>query len=153
MDALDSVKRLAAGVVGSRGLELVDVELFRAGRHRMVRVYVGSRNGVSIDDCAQVSRELSALLDAENPLGDEPYHLEVSSPGLDRPLKTLADYRRNQDKFLKVTCREKVEGRHQWAGRLADVDEAGIRLVETGGPDLALPFTQIALAKVDVRIP
>jgi ribosome maturation factor RimP len=153
VDALDSVKQLAAGVIESLGLELIDVEMFRAGRHRMVRIYVGSRVGVSIDQCAKVSRDLSALLDAENPLGQEPYHLEVSSPGLDRPLKTLADYRRNEDKYLKVTCKEKVEGRHQWVGRLASVDETGIHLTETGSVDLTLPFTQIALAKVDVRIP
>jgi ribosome maturation factor RimP len=152
MDVLDKISALARGTAETHGLELVDVELFRAGRQRMLRVYIGRAAGVSVEDCARVSRDLSTLLDADNVLDGDVYTLEVSSPGLDRPFKTAADWRRNLDREVRVTCREPVEGKFQHQGRLAALDETTARL-ESGGKEISIPLSQVALAKLEIKIP
>jgi len=152
MDILEKISALAKGIVESHGLEFVDAEMFRAGRSRIVRLYIGKATGVGIDDCTKVSRELSVLLDADDVLSGEAYTLEVSSPGLDRPFKTLADWRRNVGREVKVTCREPVEGRFQHQGILLSVDETAAQL-ETKDRKLNVPLNQVALAKLEIKIP
>ena len=142
---------MARKVAEANGLELVDVELFRAGKRRILRVYVGKREGVGVDDCARVSRDLGALIEAENAMEDGPYILEVSSPGLDRPFKTLQDYRRNVGRFVRVSCKEPVEGKRLLVGRLEEVAEASITLDADGEPR-SIPLDLIVQAKVDIRI-
>ncbi len=144
---------MAAKIAESIGLELVDVEIFRAGKRRVVRVYVGKRDGVTVADCAKVSRELGTLLDADNVLQDENYILEVSSPGLDRPFKTIKDYRRNLGRFVRATLREPLEGlgnKRLVVGKLSDVGETSIT-VDDGTPR-SIPLDLILQAKVDVRL-
>jgi ribosome maturation factor RimP len=150
MDVLDQITELARRVAGTHGLDLVDVELFRAGRRRMVRIYIGKAAGVSVEDCARVSREVSAVLDAENWLGDESYVIEVSSPGLDRPFKTLADWQRNIGRDVKVTCREKLDGRIMFAGKLVSADDSGVALESAAGT-VNIPMAMVALAKIDIK--
>ena len=161
MDVLDSITDLSRRVCDTHGLDLVDVEIFRAGRRRMVRVYVGKVGGVTIEHCARVSREISAVVDAENWLGEDNYVLEVSSPGLDRPFKTLADWKRNVDRHVKVTTREKHEGKILHSGKLLSADENEVTLEVTGktpkelkeGPkQLIIPMALVALAKIEVKL-
>lgn len=151
MDALDQINAVARGVAETHGLELVDVEMFRAGRRRVLRVYVGKTGGVSVDDCARVSRGVSAVLDAENWLGDAAYVLEVSSPGLDRPFKSLADWKRNLGRDVRVTCREKHDGKIQHAGKLTAAGETSVTL-ESGDRKTEIPMALVALAKVEVKL-
>jgi len=151
MDVLDQITELARRVCATHGLDLVDVELFRAGRRRMVRIYVGKAAGVSVDDCARVSREVSAVLDAENWLGDDAYVIEVSSPGLDRPFKTLADWTRNIGRDVKVTCREKLDGKMIQLGKLVSADDTEVVLEGAKGP-VNIPMALVALAKIDIKL-
>jgi ribosome maturation factor RimP len=135
-------------------LELVDVEIFRAGKRRVVRIYIGKRDGVTVADCAHVSRELGVLLDADNVMQDENYVLEVSSPGLDRPFKTLKDYRRNVGRFVRATLREPIEGlgpKKLVVGKLEGVGEDSITL-DADGKTRSIPLDLIVQAKVDVRL-
>ena len=151
MDVLDQITELARRVCATHGLDLVDVELFRAGRRRKVRIYVGKAAGVSVDDCARVSREVSAVLDAENWLGDDAYVIEVSSPGLDRPFKTLADWTRNIGRDVKVTCREKLDGKMIQVGKLVSATDAEVVLESAKGP-VNIPMALVALAKIDIKL-
>lgn len=151
MDVLDQISALAGRVAATHDLDLVDVELFRAGRRRMVRIYVGKAAGVSVEDCARVSREVSAVLDAENWLGDDAYVIEVSSPGLDRPFKTLADWQRNIGRDVKITCREKLEGKMMHLGKLLAADDAEVTIEQAAGP-VKIPMALVALAKIDVKL-
>jgi ribosome maturation factor RimP len=130
---------------------LVDVELFRAGRRRILRVYIGKKDGVSVEDCAKVSRDLGTVLDAENVMEDDSYVLEVSSPGLDRPFKTLKDFRRNVGRFVRVSTREPVEGKNLHVGKLVGAEEASAT-VDVDGSERTLPMDLILQAKVDVRL-
>lgn len=152
MDVLEKISTLADGIAVTHGLELVDVDLFRAGRRRILRVYIGKTTSVSVEDCARVSRELSTVLDAEDVLQGETYTLEVSSPGLDRPFKTLADWRRNLGREVSVTCREPVEGKFQHKGRLT-VAEENVVLLDSNGKEWRIPLGQVALARLEINIP
>jgi ribosome maturation factor RimP len=157
MEVLDQIAALARRVAETHGLELVDVEMFRAGRRRVLRVYIAKAAGVSIDDCTKVSREMSALLDAENWLGDESYVMEVSSPGLDRPFKTLADWTRNIGRDVRVTAREKIENKTVHAGKLLAADASALKLeIAAKGKEPAhvieIPMAQVALAKLEIKL-
>jgi len=154
LDLTQDISHRAAKVAESHGLELVDVEIFRAGKRRVLRIYIGKREGVTVSDCAPVRRELGTLLDADNVMQDENYVLEVSSPGLDRPFKTLKDYRRNVGRFVRATLREPIEGlgsKKLVVGKLEDVGEDSITL-DTDGTSRSIPLGLIVQAKVDVRL-
>jgi ribosome maturation factor RimP len=154
LDLTQDISHRAAKVAESHGLELVDVEIFRAGKRRVLRIYIGKREGVTVSDCAHVSRELGTLLDADNVMQDENYVLEVSSPGLDRPFKSLQDYRRNVGRFVRATLREPIAGlgnKKLVVGKLEDVGEDSI-ILDTDGTARTIPLGLIVQAKVDVRL-
>jgi ribosome maturation factor RimP len=98
----DRVTRLAAAVIGALGMELESVRLTTAGRRRLLRVVVDSDRGVSLDDAALASRELSSKLDASDVMGEMPYTLEVSSPGVDRPLTQPRHWQRAVGRLVRV---------------------------------------------------
>ena len=98
------IEEIAAGLLPSLGLELVEVEYKREGHGMVLRLYIDRPGGVTLDDCSEVSRELSALLDVEDVIPGR-YTLEVSSPGLNRPLTKEADYLRSIGRLVKIRTR------------------------------------------------
>jgi ribosome maturation factor RimP len=111
-------------VVSAAGMDLESVRMTAAGRRRLLRVVVDSDHGVSLDEAADVSRDVSALLDASDVLGDVPYTLEVSSPGVDRPLTEPRHWRRARGRLVRV----KVTGEGAVEGRVLAADADGITL-------------------------
>jgi ribosome maturation factor RimP len=103
--------------------------------------------GMTVDDCAQISRAVSAVLDVEDPIDSE-YNLEVSSPGIDRPLTRLADFERFQGFDARVEMAEAVDGRKRFKGRLAGIGGADQVLIDMDGTQVALPFDAIRTAKL-----
>lgn len=136
---VETLEALFEPVAEDRGLELVAVELLGSGRNRIVRVTIdrpgataaaGERGtGVTIDDCATLSRELSALLDVEDPI-EGPFHLEVSSPGVERPLRKRRDFERFVGEEIAVRHRTE-EGRRTVRGILRGIDATDQILLET----------------------
>jgi ribosome maturation factor RimP len=125
-------KRLAEliePVVAAAGMDLESVRMSVAGRRRLLRIVVDGDHGVSLDDAADVSREISALLDEGNALGEVPYTLEVSSPGVDRPLTEPRHWRRAVGRLVKV----KVAGEGTAEGRILAADADGVTLDLAGG--------------------
>ncbi len=114
---MERVRSVAQRVTADRGFELVDVELKRAGGAALLRLYVDRSGGIGLEELQSVSEEVSAILDAEDPIEGR-YTLEVSSPGLDRPLRGEADYRRFAGRLAKLSSYEPVEGRRHWTGRI-----------------------------------
>lgn len=102
------------------GYELVDVELAQDGGESVLRVYIDHPDGITVDDCGKVSRQLSALLDVEDPIAGN-YNLEISSPGLDRPLVRREDFERFAGEMVKVKMHQPVLGRRNFSGRLVGV--------------------------------
>ena len=159
-DAEDVVRRLssmAGAAAGLEGCDVVDVEVRRRPRKTSLVVTIDSPEGVSVDVCAQVSRRLSDDLDAAaTELADdygfrEPYVLEVSSPGLTRPLKRLDDYRRFRGRLALVTLRRPLDGANQVRGVITEVSDAGdIRLEdERDGSEVNLPWALVARGRLD----
>jgi ribosome maturation factor RimP len=115
---LEKVQAIVERVAASHGLEVVEVELRGGGKARMLRIFIDKPSGVTHEDCANVSREVSTILDVEDAVGSGPYVLEVSSPGLDRKLFRPADFERFQGSRVKLTTRMPVNGNRHFEGRL-----------------------------------
>ncbi|URL02793.1 ribosome maturation factor RimP [Avibacterium sp. 20-126] len=128
------------------GCELWGIECQRMGRFLTVRLYIDKEGGVTVDDCADVSRQVSAILDVEDPIADK-YNLEVSSPGLDRPLFTLAQYARFIDQEIIVHLRIPVLERRKWQGKLSHIENDMLTLMVDGQPQV-LVFGNIQKANV-----
>jgi len=133
-------------LVGRLGYELVDLE-HNAGRgSAVVRLFIDSPEGVGLTDCERVSREVSALLDVEDPIPTA-YTLEVSSPGLDRVLRTPAHFARFVGSRVFVELAAPRDGRRRYTGTLLSADEAGIA-VEVDGQHVAVSFAEIGKARL-----
>lgn len=137
--------RLASGVK-ALGFELVEAELSGGRHHRTLRVYIDGPEGVTVDDCAAVSRQLSAILDVEDPITGS-YTLEVSSPGLDRPLVTPADFRRFQGAMIKVRLLNALDGRRNFTGRLLETTHESV-VMEVDQERFNLPLAAIERARL-----
>lgn len=108
--------------VAAIGFELLGVEFVRAGKHSTLRVYIDSENGVDVDDCADVSHQVSAVLDIEDPISTE-YNLEISSPGMDRPLFKPSQYEKVLSQTISVKLHMPIDGRRNYKGQLIKCDE------------------------------
>jgi len=128
---LEEIQKLAERVVEGEGIELVEVE-FKEGRSRnLLRIFIDRPGGVTLDDCESVSRQLSALLDVKDLVKDA-YILEVSSPGIDRPLRTDRDYQRALNRFLKVSFTNEKGEAEQLIGKLVQLGDREITLEQNG---------------------
>ena len=128
------------------GLDLEGIDLAAAGRRRVLRVAVDRDGGVTLDDVAAATKEISRLLDESDVMGEQPYVLEVSSPGTDRPLTLPRHWRRNTGRLVAVTTKDGV-GR---TGRVVEAGEDRV-VVELDGDRVALPLAEIAKARVQVE--
>jgi len=134
-------------VVESMGYELVGVEFQGAGGHGTLRVYIDREEGVSLDDCAAISHQISGILDVEEPI-KQAYDLEISSPGIDRPLFKLADFERFVGNTAKIKMAVALEGRKNFKGRLQGVADDRMIVIEVDGEDFRLPYADIARANL-----
>ena len=134
-------------VVESMGYELVGVEYTGGSGHGTLRVYIDRDSGVSLDDCAAISHQVSGILDVEEPI-KQAYDLEISSPGIDRPLFKLADFERFAGRVAKVRLAAGLDGRRNFKGRLQGVTDAGQVAIEVDGEIFDLPYADIARANL-----
>jgi len=140
----DRLTRLIEPIVAQLGYELVGIEF--DGRSRVLRVYIDRAEGIVVDDCSRVSYQLSGMLDVEDPIPGH-YQLEVSSPGLDRPLFKLAHFERFIGSVATIRLRIAVDNRRRVKGRLVSVEGDDI-LVEEDSGTLRLPFGAIERARL-----
>ena len=144
MDAIvERVWRLAAPLAAQEGMEIIDIEFRREGGRagRVLRLYLDKEGGPNVDDISRVSRALSDVLDAENAI-DTAYTLEVSSPGINRPLRRPEHFARFLGKRIRVRTRDTIEGRRSFLGILNDVSNDKIVLAQDGR-DYNIPFSVI----------
>ncbi|MBI5211942.1 MAG: ribosome maturation factor RimP [Nitrospirae bacterium] len=154
---MDSIKQkiqeLAAQTAEGEGFELVGVDIVGSGRKATVRIVIDKEGGVTIGDCERMSRSLEALLDVEDPIKGS-YVLEVSSPGLDRPLVKQADFEKNIEKLARVVVTEKIDNQTFFIGRIIDVGEGWIRLKlgkKGEGKDIFIPMDKISKARLEIE--
>jgi len=159
-DVVEQVRALAGRVAGSYGLDIFDVQFRREGQGLVLRVQIDrpgpaatATDSVSVDDCARISRDLSAVLDVEDLVPDA-YTLEVSSPGLDRPLRSADDYRRFSGRQAKLVMREPVDGQKYFKGRLGGVEDGAVAAVLIDAEDgrrHRVPIDVITRANLEVE--
>jgi ribosome maturation factor RimP len=146
----DQTRDRLAGVLtaplAATGLDLEAVEITPAGRRRMLRVAVDKDGGVSLDDVAAATREVSRVLDDSDVMGEQPYLLEVTSPGIDRPLTLPRHWRRNRDRMVKVTREDGTTV----TGRIGDSDEQRV-VLDVDGTATEVPLGQVRKALVQVE--
>lgn len=146
---LEQLQALLAPVVEALGYECWGVEFISQGRHSVLRVYIDRPEGILIDDCEAVSRQVSGILDVEDPISSE-YTLEVSSPGMDRPLFTLEQFAKHAGEQVKIRLRSPYEGRRNYQGILRGVEEQDV-VVLVDDHEYLLPIDSIDKANIIPR--
>jgi len=150
-EVVDRVRCLATPILADRGLDLVEIEFRREGRGWVLRLYMDREGGVTLEDCQRVSEELSYHLDVGD-LVQHPYTLEVSSPGLDRPLTREADFLTFLGRAARVTTGEPLEGRRNFRGRLAGLENDAVILDLAEGRRVKIPRKAIAKARLEIEL-
>jgi ribosome maturation factor RimP len=146
---IEKVEEFANTLLPSLGLELVDVQFRREGSGWVLRIFIDIEEGVTVDHCAAVSREISDFLDVED-LIDHPFNLEVSSPGIERPLRSPAEFERFAGKKARVKLREAVDGQKVYVGIIQRVDADSIELVLEDDSTVRLPFELMRKARLSL---
>jgi ribosome maturation factor RimP len=140
---------LVAPVVAALDYELWGVEYLAHGKQSVVRIYIDSPDGIDVDDCARLSRQISSVFDVEDPIMGE-YTLEVSSPGMDRPLFTLAQFGRYIGEQVKIRLRSPFEGRRKFFGLITGIEGDEV-VVAVDDHEYLLPFEMIDKANIVPR--
>ncbi len=138
----EKLAQMLAPAVTACGVELWGIEFFPQGRRSVLRVYIDSPEGVTVDTCGRVSHQVSGVLDVEDPIAGE-YILEVSSPGWERPLYTLAQYQRFVGSQVHLRLCAPVAGRRRYQGLLRAVDETGRLHLVVEGSEVELTLSQV----------
>jgi ribosome maturation factor RimP len=146
---IKQVEAIALPVLDELGLDLVEVQYRREQSGWVLRLVIDKQDGVSLDDCASVSREIGQLLDIEDFI-DQAYNLEVSSPGLDRPLKSMADFERFTGRKTKIKTSEPIDGEHVLIGRIMKTEGESIFL-EIGSREVEIHYSQVSKARLEVE--
>ena len=153
VDVASRTTELAERLAASLGMELVELEYKREGRDMVLRLYIDKEGGVTLDDCSTVSRELSEILDVEDFIREH-YTLEVSSPGLNRPLKKPADFERYRGRLAKVRTFEPLADdagnkRKTFLGELLGFADGAVRMHLKEGQTASIPLEKVAKANLE----
>ncbi|WP_156289099.1 ribosome maturation factor RimP [Oceanobacillus salinisoli] len=149
---IKTTEELVLPILGEKNLDLVDIEYVKEGKSWFLRVYIDKPGGVDITECGEVSEQLSEKLDEIDPIKD-PYFLEVSSPGVERPLKTKEDIEKNINKNVYIKLYEQIDGEKEYEGILKDFKNDVLTLeykVKTRTKQVELPYEKIAKARLAV---
>lgn len=157
-ELFQTLENLILPIVQDFNLELVDLEFKQEGKSWVVRIFIDKPSGVTLDDCVSVSREVEAVLEVEDPIRSS-YRLEVSSPGLDRPLKKSSDFSRFSGKQVKIKTKELLDpdnrghNRKTFTGVLLGIDEGRVKIKQTDSRNgiVAIPLSEIAQANLEIE--
>ncbi|AKT32293.1 ribosome maturation factor RimP [Pseudomonas syringae pv. actinidiae] len=143
---LEQLQGLLAPVVVALGYQCWGIDFSSQGKHSVLRIYIDKEGGVLVDDCAIVSRQISGVLDVEDPISTE-YTLEVSSPGMERPLFTIEQFASYAGEQVRIKLRSPFEGRRTFQGLLRGVEEQDV-VVQVEDHEFLLPIDLIDKANI-----
>ena len=146
---LEQLQAIVAPVIEALGYQCWGVEFLSQGKHSLLRIYIDHADGILVDDCEKVSRQISGVLDVEDPISNE-YTLEVSSPGMDRPLFTLEQLAAHAGEQVKIKLRTPFDGRRNFQGVLRGVEEQDV-VVLVDEHEYLLPIDAIDKANIVPR--
>ncbi len=144
------VTELAQEAVEVAGVELYDVEILGQTGKMTLRITIDSEQGITIQDCETVSRQLEALLDIEDPIPGS-YTLEVTSPGIDRPLRNIKEFKRFTGKLARVVTKERIDNQTFFIGRIQEVDDDTI-VLKTDKKIVKIPYNIISKANLEIEL-
>jgi ribosome maturation factor RimP len=144
---ITELKGIIEPLLSDSGYELVEIQLMGSGKRAILRVFMDSEDGITVDDCAKMSEEISVHLDVEDPI-QRSYVLEVSSPGLDRPLTQERHYRRSIGRKVHVIMNANCIGKKEFLGRLVDYNDHVLMLKNSNGKMCEIPTSDIRQAKI-----
>jgi len=145
---IENILHMAEPLLVGKNMELVDLEFRKEGVGKVLRLFIDKTDGVTVEDCANISRELSTLMDVNETI-EEKYVLEVSSPGLRRPLKKIDDFKKFKGKLVLIKTKEPIENRKVFKGYLKDTNDEGIEM-DIDGLLYSLSFQQIHKANLEI---
>jgi ribosome maturation factor RimP len=147
---VDIVEELVNPFIAKKGLELVDIEFVKEGQHRYLRVYLDKEGGLSLDDCQEASEYLSDKLDELDPI-KESYFLEVSSPGIDRPLKRDKDFEKYKGEFVEAHLYHPIDGQKIIEGKLMGLKDNTIVIDRDEKGTVSIPRDKVSLVKLSIN--
>jgi ribosome maturation factor RimP len=147
-DIKQRVSHMARQIADAQGIKIFDIELLGRGK-LLLRVIVDKEGGVTLDDCERFSKSLGAVLDIEDPFPGS-YRLEVSSPGLDRPLKNINDFKKNIGKLARIVTGEEIEKQKFFIGRILEISNDSVKLL-VEKREIDIPFAKISKARLEVE--
>ncbi len=152
MSITDQVKKLAVPLLDSLGLELFDLTYQKTGKRGMLRIFIEKEQGITLDDCQRVSREIGALLDIKDVVPGS-YILEVSSPGLNRPMRNEQDYLKYRGSRIKVHLLTKISDRKIYVGINRGIEQETLILEISENREIRIPLSNISRANLEVDFP
>jgi len=144
--SVNKLNELLQPLVEDLGYEFIGLEYSSNPKHSVLRIYIDHENGVGVEDCETVSREAAALLDVKDPIRSQ-YNLEVSSPGLDRPLFTAAHYQEFEGCIAQVNLFAPLDGRRKFSGPILGADETSVH-IEQDGSEVTLDLSNVVKARL-----
>lgn len=145
----DTIQAMLEPAIEALGFELWGLEYMSQGRYTTLRLYIDGENGVNVDDCASVSRQVSSIMDVEDPILGE-YTLEVSSPGMDRLLFRREHYLQYVGEWIEMRLRVPFEGRRKFKGTLKDIEGEDV-VIQVDDQEFLLPLSSVDRAQVKPR--
>ena len=146
MAKVDQLTELLKPAAEALGYEFLGIEYIAQGKHSILRIFIDHENGINVDDCASVSHQVSGILEVEDPISSQ-YTLEVSSPGLDRPLFTLAHFQQFVGKNVELRCHVGVDGRRKFKGELVAVEDEQL-ILKVDNQDYTVEFSDVDKANL-----
>lgn len=150
-DIKGKIAGLAGSVAAEYAVEVVDIEFVGSMRRPTVRIFIDKPGGVTLEDCAHFSRAVSAVLDVEDPIRAA-YVLEVSSPGLDRPLKRARDFELSVGKLARIITKESIGRQNFFVGRITEIRDNIIILAMKDNEVIEIPFAQVSKARLEMEL-
>lgn len=147
----ERVEQIVGPILARQGVELVEVRYLREQGYWTLKIFIDRPDGVSLDDCVRVSRSIEDVLDVEDMIPHR-YRLEVSSPGLDRALKTESDFQRFFGRRVRIQTRQPLEGRKNFRGRILACEAGVVTLQDAQGCVLRLPLALVAKSKLEIDL-
>ncbi|PUU93968.1 MAG: hypothetical protein CI947_738 [Halanaerobium sp.] len=148
----ETVTDFVLPIAHSEDLNLIDVEFLKEGSDWILRIFLENKDGdLTIEECEKVSRALSIILDEEDPI-DKSYILEVSSPGLERPLKTEEDFERFRGELIAVKTFKKINGEKEFIGTLKEFADDQITLILDDGQEISIDYSLVARTNLTFEI-
>jgi ribosome maturation factor RimP len=149
MPLKEKVRDLVKPVLASLGLELFELTFQKTGHRSFLRIFIDKEGGITLDDCQRASREISLLLDVKDVV-PESYNLEVSSPGINRPIRNVQDYNRYKDYKVKVKLFTPIANQKVFIGINRGLDEEALRLEIKADKEIRIPLSEIEKANLEV---